>query len=279
MQMQMGGSKSGCSCSEELCDDLSSLQFKITVASQRAPPSPFNLNDIAESMIDKFRGLSWDNKVDLDLEDKMEELLDLLIERQSQLSLVAIIDTMGFDRTAFIGEAYNSSYVKNYFDCCAWVYYQLSLDMMLDAIMKSLMPLSALREILDNDFEMKKNTLHNYLKNKRYLIVVQDVWRGDIWDFLKETLPDHQNGSRILTALIHIVGLSSCRLENDENIRLDLVPPKGKLRARYDGWPLVILYYGSKPLESTKQEVEERLDYPLMYSLLTLPSHLKLCWL
>lgn len=169
--------------------------------------------------------------------------------------------------------------MKNYFDCCAWVYYQLSLDMMLDAIMKSLMPLSALSEILDNDFEMKKNTLHNYLKNKRYLIVVQDVWRGDIWDFLKEALPDHQNGSRILTALFHIVGLSSCRLENDEKIRLDLVPPKGKLRARYDGWPLVILYYGSKPLESTKQEVEERLDYPLMYSLLTLPSHLKLCWL
>ncbi|KAH9767891.1 hypothetical protein KPL71_011446 [Citrus sinensis] len=189
-------------------------------------------------MIDNFRGLSWDNKVDLDLEDKMEELLDLLIERQPQLSLVAIIDTMGFDRTAFIGEAYNSSYVKNYFDCCAWVYYQLSLDMMLDAIMKSLMPLSALSEILDNDFEMKKNTLHNYLKNKRYLIVIQDVWRGDIWDFLKEALPDHQNGSRILTALIHIVGLSSCRLENDEKIRLDLVPPKGKLRARqlYQLW-------------------------------------------
>lgn len=42
--------------------------------------------------------------------------------------------------------------------------------------MKSLMPLSALSEFLDKDFEMKKNTLHYYLKNKRYLIVVQDVW-------------------------------------------------------------------------------------------------------
>lgn len=102
---------------------------------------------------------------------------------------------------------------------------------------------------------------------------------GEIWDFLKEALPDHQNGSRILTALIDVVSPSSCRLENGEKIRLDLVPPKGKLRARYDGWPLVILYYGSKPLESIKQEVEEHLDYPLMYSLWTLPSHLKLCWL
>lgn len=82
-----------------------------------------------------------------------------------------------------------------------------------------------------------------------------------------EALPDHQNGSRILTALIDVVSPSSCRLENGEKIRLDLVPPKGKLRARYDGWPLVILYYGSKPLESIKQEVEEHLDYPLMYSL------------
>ncbi|KAK9189851.1 hypothetical protein WN943_018450 [Citrus x changshan-huyou] len=74
--------------------------------------------------------------------------------------------------------------------------------------MKSLMPLSALSEFLDKDFEMKKNTLHYYLKNKRYLIVVQDVCP------------------------------SSCRLENGEKIRLDLVPPKGKLRARqlYQLW-------------------------------------------
>lgn len=60
----------------------------------------------------------------------MEELLYLLIEGQPQLSLVAIIDTMGFGRTAFIGEAYNSSHVKNYFDYCASEYYQLSFDMM-----------------------------------------------------------------------------------------------------------------------------------------------------
>lgn len=60
----------------------------------------------------------------------MEELLYLLIEGQPQLSLVAIIDTMGFGRTAFIGEAYKSSHMKNYFDCCASEYYQLSFDMM-----------------------------------------------------------------------------------------------------------------------------------------------------
>ncbi|KAK9209151.1 hypothetical protein WN944_001515 [Citrus x changshan-huyou] len=54
-------------------------------------------------------------------DDGMEELLDLLIEGPPQFSLVAILDSIGLDKTAFAREAYNSSYVKHYFDCHAWI--------------------------------------------------------------------------------------------------------------------------------------------------------------
>ena len=44
----------------------------------------------------------------------------------------------------------------------------------LDAILKSLMPSSGLQEIMEKDDEMKKTTLRDYLRNKRYLIVLTD---------------------------------------------------------------------------------------------------------
>lgn len=51
----------------------------------------------------------------------MEQLLDLLIEGQPQLSAVVILDSSGFDKTVFAAETYNNNHVKFYFDCHAWV--------------------------------------------------------------------------------------------------------------------------------------------------------------
>ena len=61
------------------------------------------------------------NRDTVGLDDRMEELLDLLIEGPPQLSAVAILDSIGLDKTAFAAEAYSSNYVKHYFDCHAWV--------------------------------------------------------------------------------------------------------------------------------------------------------------
>ncbi|KDO62569.1 hypothetical protein CISIN_1g045087mg, partial [Citrus sinensis] len=111
------------------------------------------------------------------LDDRMEELLDLLIEGPPQLSAVTILDSIGLDKTAFAAEAYSSNYMKHYFDCHAWVQepYTCYADQILDIIIKFLMPSSRLSEIKDKNYEMKKIILHEYLMTKRYLIVIDDV--------------------------------------------------------------------------------------------------------
>ncbi|KAH9763997.1 Disease resistance protein RPM1 [Citrus sinensis] len=230
--------KTQSSCSKDIFDALQGLQSRITDIKQRMQ----QLKHMDSKIIDLIKtskaeaGISSSSKSrdTVGLDDRMEELLDLLIEGPPQLSVVAILDSIGLDKTAFAGEAYNSSYVKHYFDCHAWITEPYSneydADQILDIVIKFLMPSSRLSEIMDKNYEMKKIILHEYLMTKRYLIVIDDVWSIDMWDVIQEILPDNQNGSRVLITLTDIRIIISFQFEDGENMRLDLVPTGGPLR-------------------------------------------------
>ncbi|KAH9763954.1 NB-ARC domain containing protein expressed [Citrus sinensis] len=243
-------------------------------------------------MIDEFRSVeaescyfpassSYKNRNTVGLDDRMEELLDLLIEGPTQLSVVAILDSIGLDKTAFTAEAYNSSYMKHYFDYLAWIPapYHYDPDQILDIVAVILLPFSMFSKIKDKDYEMKKIILGEYLMTKRYLIVLDDVWSTNVLDVVQEILPDNQNGSRVLITLTQIKMITSFQLEDRENIRLDLVPTGGPLRATYQGWPFLILYHGSISLEENIEEVFNIPTGNLTFVCCKLPFHLKLCFL
>ncbi|KDO38147.1 hypothetical protein CISIN_1g038944mg [Citrus sinensis] len=202
--------KSQSSCSEDIFDALQGLQSRITDIKQRMQ----QLKHMDSEIIDRIKtfeaeaGISSSSKSrdTVGLDDRMEELLDLLIEGPPQLSVVVILDSIGLDKAAFAGEAYNSSYVKHYFDCHAWVpgTYPYDADQMLDIVIKFLMPSSRLSEIMDKNYEMKKIILHEYLMTKRYLNVIDDVWNIEVCDIIREILPDNQNRSRVLITLTEI---------------------------------------------------------------------------
>ncbi|KAH9802483.1 Disease resistance protein RPM1 [Citrus sinensis] len=231
--------KSQSSCSEDIFDALQGPQSRITDIKQRMQ----QLKHMDSKIIDRIKTFeaeygyfpaSSKSRDTVGLDDRMEELLDLLIEGPPQLSVVVILDSIGLDKTAFAGEAYNSSYVKHYFDCHAWISEPYSneydADQIVDIIIKFLMPSSRLSEIEDKNYEMKKIILHEYIMTKRYLIVIDDVWTIRMWDVIREILPDNQNGSRVLITLTDIEMVTSFQLEDGENIRLDLVPTGGPLR-------------------------------------------------
>ncbi|KAK9180486.1 hypothetical protein WN943_029695 [Citrus x changshan-huyou] len=242
---------------KDVCDALQGLQSRITEIKQRVQ----QLKHTDPKIMDNFRSVeaesgyfpassSSKNRNTVGLDDRMEELLDLLIEGPTQLSVVAILDSIGLDKTAFTAEAYNSSYVKHYFDYLAWIPapYQYDPDQILDTV-------------------------------TRYLIVLDDVWSADVLDAIQEILPDNQNGSRVLITLTLIEMVTSFQFENGENVRLDIVPTRGPLRVSYQGWPFLILYHGSISLE---QNIEEAIEGPmgrLTVISCKLPFHLKPCFL
>ncbi|KAK9209168.1 hypothetical protein WN944_001532 [Citrus x changshan-huyou] len=261
------------------------LQSRIIDIKQRTQQVPHIDSEIFDDFknLEAEAGISSSSKSRdmVGLDDRMEELLDLLIEGPPQLSVVAILDSIGLDKMAFAGEAYNSSYMKHYFDCHTWIQEPCpyEADQILDIIIKFLMPSSRLSEIKDKNYEMKKIILHEYLMTKRYLIVIDDVWNIEVWDIIREILPDNQNRSRVLITLTQIKMVTSFQLEDGENIRLDLVPTGGPLRATYKGWPFLIFYHGSISLEENIREVFETPFFLRYFKYCRLLFCLKLCFL
>ena len=169
---------------------------------QQLPPSD-NDFDISEQS-NKIIRLLIEGQSQLDInefERGKEELFDLLIEGPSGLSVVAILDSSGFNKTAFVADTYNNNHVKFYFDCLAWVRVSLLYDFrkILDDIIKSVMPPSRVSVIIGEDYQLKKYVLRDYLTDKKYFIVLDDVFdEREIWSDLEEVLSDNQNGSRVL---------------------------------------------------------------------------------
>ncbi|KAK9214224.1 hypothetical protein WN944_006212 [Citrus x changshan-huyou] len=249
---------------------------------QQLPPGD-NGFDISEKSNEIIRLLNEGQpRLDIsEFERGREKLFDLLIEGPSGLAVVAILDSSGFDRTAFAADTYNNNHVRFYFDCLAWVRVSVFYDLgkILDDIIKSVMPPSRVSVIIGEHYQFKESILRDYLTNKKYFIVLDDVCDNiDIWDDLEEVLPDNQNGSRVLITVTDPDLLASLEMENGEKIRLDSVLIGGPLiRLKHEAWQFFILHYGSMPLENYVQGETIPTIFIGICSVLELPFHLKIC--
>ena len=282
MQQQNSENESESSTNMALLDGLHSQIIDIRNRMQQLPPGD-NGFDISEKSNEIIRLLSEGQpRLDIsEFERGREKFFDLLIEGPSGLAAVAILDSSGFDKTAFAADTYNNDHVKFYFDCLAWVRVSITYDFgkILDDIIKSVMPPSRVSVIIGEDYQFKKSILRDYLTNKKYFIVLDDVFNdSDIWDDLEEVLPDNQNGSRVLILVTDPDLLASLEMENGEKIRRDSVLFGGPLiRLKHEAWQYFILHYGSMPLENYVQGEAIPTILSRICSVLELPFHLKIC--
>ncbi|KAK9214216.1 hypothetical protein WN944_006204 [Citrus x changshan-huyou] len=282
MQQQNSENESESSTDMALLVGLHTKIIDIRNRMQQLPPGD-NGFDISEKSNEIIRLLNEGQpRLDIsEFERGREKFFDLLIEGPSGLSVVAILDSSGFDKTAFAADTYNNNHVKFYFDCLSWVRVSIAYDFgkILDDIINSLMPPSRARVIISEDYRLKKSILRDYLTNKKYFIVLDDVFNdSDIWDDLEEVLPDKQNGSRVLITVTNPELLESLEMENGETIWRDSVLFGGPLiRLKHEAWQFFILHYGSMPLENYVQGEAIPTVWRQIFSVLELPFHLKIC--
>ncbi|XP_059462093.1 toMV resistance protein Tm-2(GCR236)-like [Corylus avellana] len=125
-------------------------------------------------------------------------LVDQLTKGDPKLDVISIIGMGGLGKTTLARKIYNKLSVKGHFDSYVWVTVSQDFRIMelLLEIVKELR--IKLEKNSDKSVDGLKKTLLEHLKEKRYLIVMDDIWRTEVWDKVKSIFPNCFNGSRIL---------------------------------------------------------------------------------
>ncbi|KAI3849165.1 hypothetical protein MKX03_014657 [Papaver bracteatum] len=144
------------------------------------------------------------------MENSIQQLTSLLVPNNSSSAtttsrrmVVSIVGMGGLGKTTLATKLYKDTCIKRYFDVFAWVYVSQEskvADLLL-SIIRQVTKVNLNDPTVEWDEEALRMKLYNYLKqrqNKRYLIVLDDVWHTDTWKHLDPAFPDTNNGSRIL---------------------------------------------------------------------------------
>ncbi|XP_059443902.1 disease resistance protein RPP13-like [Corylus avellana] len=140
--------------------------------------------------------------------------------QNSKLDVISIIGMGGLGKTTLAKKIYNNDRVKSHFHCLVWVYVSedFKIRELLIEILKSQVPISdelttKLKGMSDEEAkEFLVEQLLKSLQGKRYLVVMDDIWKPQVWNEVKDAFPDNSNGSRILiTSRIKEVALHASR--------------------------------------------------------------------
>ncbi|KAJ0965199.1 hypothetical protein J5N97_026337 [Dioscorea zingiberensis] len=136
----------------------------------------------------------------------VKTLVKLLIIPEDQagphdqrLAVISIVGMGGLGKSTLAKKVCSNPDVKRHFTCQALVYVSqvFRTREILERIAKCAMAMSEEKmKALSQD--KLKEKICEYLKGRRYLVVLDDVWTRDAWDRIKDVLPEETNGSRVL---------------------------------------------------------------------------------
>uniref|UniRef100_A0ACD6A7Z8 Uncharacterized protein n=1 Tax=Avena sativa TaxID=4498 RepID=A0ACD6A7Z8_AVESA len=183
--------------------------------------------------------------------------------RQQQTKLISIVGFGGLGKTTLASQVYKE--LREQYDCHAFVSVSRNPD-----IVKVLGMI--LSQVSCRDYSITEDIPHlitrisNFLANKRYIIVVDDIWNVKIWDVIKFAFPLNGYDCRIITttrvnnvaqscrssfnghiynmgylSMVHSKQLFYKRLFNSENCPSNLEEVSGSILEKCAGLPLAII--------------------------------------
>ncbi|KAL6847444.1 hypothetical protein ACP4OV_023297 [Aristida adscensionis] len=132
--------------------------------------------------------------------DQLIQLIDAEHMSANQLKVLSIVGFGGLGKTTLANEIYRK--LEGQFQCRAFV--SVSQKPNIKKILRTIIsqvglvaPQNANMETWDE--QELVNALQNYLLDKRYFIVIDDIWDVPAWEIIRCALPDKRNGSKQLT--------------------------------------------------------------------------------
>uniref|UniRef100_A0A0E0MH79 Uncharacterized protein n=1 Tax=Oryza punctata TaxID=4537 RepID=A0A0E0MH79_ORYPU len=152
-----------------------------------------------------------------------DELIDLLKEEEessesaARLKVVSIVGLGGLGKTTLANQVFGA--IGPQFDCQAWVSVTQSYNTR--GILTELLHQVQIQEdIIDDEGKWDErdlvNKIRESLQNRRYLLVLDDIWSLESWEIIKLALPMNSLCSRIITTTrVQRVAQSCCSHWND----------------------------------------------------------------
>ncbi|KAK4435541.1 Disease resistance protein RPM1 [Sesamum alatum] len=138
------------------------------------------------------------------IDEESGQLEEWLVAGEKQRSVISIVGMAGSGKTTLAARAYNSQAVKRSFNCFAWVF--ISQNYMIEDLLRKIMnefssarsDFTHMASTSTTNYKQLVETLVHFLQDKRYIIVLDDVWSSILWKQVSVALPDHHNGSRVI---------------------------------------------------------------------------------
>ncbi|KAH7667453.1 P-loop containing nucleoside triphosphate hydrolase protein [Dioscorea alata] len=122
----------------------------------------------------------------------VQELVDINNTNRSVISLVGM---GGLGKTTLAKSVYNDLEVKRNFNIFAWVI--ISQQYTILEILKGISTEVSATPLADT-IQHLSIAISEKLEKGKYLIVLDDVWKEDVWNELQKVCPDVNNGSRVI---------------------------------------------------------------------------------
>ncbi|KAH7576480.1 hypothetical protein JRO89_XS01G0079000 [Xanthoceras sorbifolium] len=167
------------------------------------------------------------------IDEPKKKLVGRLVEGGSGRKVVSLAGMGGLGKTTLAKQVYDDSEVKKHFAIHAWIIVSRSFQM--EDILKDMVQqlFQAIRKPvpkgLDGMTSDRLKTLIKYfLQERRYLIVLDDVWHINEWDAIKYALPTNNYGSRVMLTTRNADLAFSSRIES-EGLVYNLEPLKQEM--------------------------------------------------